>query len=173
MTLKFATFGFNEKMFNFKNHKTLSMLKKSWNLPEKKEIFIVFERCKLQHRTLELFEQSRRLNSLTFRIKFDFNSLQASQEANLNVQSPVYSHAMPNAVSSNPDLMAQRKPVATSIGGLPAFVAMPQSSSQLTDRISNSPTLLEDSVNEVSKDDYAPVGFILLPFLPQEFTSIN
>ncbi|XP_046491701.1 uncharacterized protein mtg isoform X1 [Neodiprion pinetum] len=38
--------------------------------------------------------------------------------------------------------------------GLPPFVAMPQSSSQLTDRISHSPTLLEDSMNEVPKDDF-------------------
>ncbi|XP_043279855.1 transcription factor SPT20 homolog isoform X2 [Venturia canescens] len=84
--------------------------------------------------------------------------VQVPQQTNPIVESPVYSHAMPNPVSSNPDLIAQRKPVATSNGGLPAFVAMPQSSSQLTDRISNSPTLLEDSVNEVSKDDYAPLA---------------
>ncbi|XP_008203949.1 mediator of RNA polymerase II transcription subunit 15 isoform X2 [Nasonia vitripennis] len=37
--------------------------------------------------------------------------------------------------------------------GVPPFVGMPASMAQLTDRISNSPTILEDSVNEVSKDD--------------------
>ena len=41
---------------------------------------------------------------------------------------------------------------------LPPFLAMPKSSAQLTDRISNSPTLLEDSVNEVSKNEYKPVS---------------
>jgi len=41
--------------------------------------------------------------------------------------------------------------------GLPPFVAIPQSSAKLTDRISGSGTLLEDSDNEVSKDDYTQV----------------
>ncbi|XP_011870768.1 PREDICTED: transcription factor SPT20 homolog isoform X2 [Vollenhovia emeryi] len=38
--------------------------------------------------------------------------------------------------------------------GLPPFIAMPQSSAKLTNRISGSGTLLQDSDNEVSKDDY-------------------
>ncbi|KAI4496161.1 hypothetical protein M0802_008028 [Mischocyttarus mexicanus] len=51
------------------------------------------------------------------------------------------------------------KPVSAAMtsvtsNGLPPFIAMPQSSSRLTDRISNSPTLLDDSDNEVPKDDY-------------------
>lgn len=41
--------------------------------------------------------------------------------------------------------------------GLPPFIAMPQSSAKLTDRISSSATLLQDSDNEVSKDDYKQV----------------
>lgn len=48
------------------------------------------------------------------------------------------------------------KPVAGIVipnSALPPFIAMPQSSAKLTSRISHSPTLLEDSVNEVSKDD--------------------
>lgn len=83
-------------------------------------------------------------------------------------ESPVYSHKLPNTVAgvaANAEQIGQRKPavVLMTDGGLPAFVAMPQSSAQLTDRISNSPTLLEDSVNEVSKDEYAPVtNFILI-----------
>lgn len=44
--------------------------------------------------------------------------------------------------------------------GLPAFVAIPQSLSELTNRISNSPTLLVDSVNEVSKDELNQVIII-------------
>lgn len=53
------------------------------------------------------------------------------------------------------------KPVAGIVipsSALPPFIAMPKSSSQLTDRISHSPTLLEDSVNEVSKDEYKQVS---------------
>ncbi|EFN80140.1 hypothetical protein EAI_05947 [Harpegnathos saltator] len=42
-------------------------------------------------------------------------------------------------------------------GALPPFVAMPPSSAKITDRISNSGTLLQDSDNEVSKDDYSQV----------------
>lgn len=38
---------------------------------------------------------------------------------------------------------------------------MPQSSSRLTDRISNSATLLDDSDNEVSKDDYNQVLYAM------------
>ncbi|XP_043483899.1 transcription factor SPT20 homolog isoform X2 [Leptopilina heterotoma] len=48
------------------------------------------------------------------------------------------------------------KPVAGIVipnSALPPFIAMPKSSAQLTNRISHSPTILEDSVNEVSKDD--------------------
>ncbi|KAK2584589.1 hypothetical protein KPH14_006948 [Odynerus spinipes] len=43
---------------------------------------------------------------------------------------------------------------SSSSNGLPPFIAMPQSSARITDRISNSGTLLDDSDNEVSKDDY-------------------
>ncbi|XP_072754680.1 uncharacterized protein Mtg isoform X2 [Anoplolepis gracilipes] len=42
----------------------------------------------------------------------------------------------------------------SSSAALPPFIAMPQSSSKLTNRISNSGTLLQDSDNEVPKDDY-------------------
>ncbi|XP_011707842.1 PREDICTED: transcription activator MSS11-like isoform X2 [Wasmannia auropunctata] len=38
--------------------------------------------------------------------------------------------------------------------GLPPFIAMPQSSAKLTNRISGGGTLLQDSDNEVSKDDF-------------------
>lgn len=53
-------------------------------------------------------------------------------------------------------VQATPKPV-TGFNGLPPFIAMPQSSAQLTDRISHSPTLLEDSVNEVEKDNFYQV----------------
>ncbi|KAG7201350.1 hypothetical protein KM043_004118 [Ampulex compressa] len=43
---------------------------------------------------------------------------------------------------------------ASSIDGLPPFIAMPPSSAQLTDRIGNGPTLIQVSDNEVSKDDF-------------------
>lgn len=41
--------------------------------------------------------------------------------------------------------------------GLPPFIAMPQSSAKLTNRISGSSTVLQDSDNEVSKDEYTQV----------------
>ncbi|XP_066592404.1 serine/threonine-protein kinase Wnk-like [Prorops nasuta] len=64
----------------------------------------------------------------------------------------------------------QTKPMANVVatGGLPPFIAMPQSLSQLTDRISNSPTLLEESDNEVSKDDLQQVQ---LPLPSEEAAS--
>ncbi|XP_034939503.1 basic-leucine zipper transcription factor A isoform X2 [Chelonus insularis] len=43
--------------------------------------------------------------------------------------------------------------------GLPAFIAMPQSSTHLTDRISNSSVILIDSANQISKDNVAEVPF--------------
>lgn len=47
--------------------------------------------------------------------------------------------------------------LASSNGALPPFIAMPQSSAKLTNRISSSATLLQDSDNEVSKDDFNQV----------------
>ncbi|XP_076279313.1 mind the gap isoform X2 [Lasioglossum baleicum] len=65
---------------------------------------------------------------------------------------------LPNIVAAIPPAgsivepdSASRTVVATA--GLPPFLSMPPSSAQLTDRISNSPTILEDADNEVSKDD--------------------
>ncbi|XP_018401539.1 PREDICTED: alpha-protein kinase 1-like [Cyphomyrmex costatus] len=55
------------------------------------------------------------------------------------------------------EALPSSKATANSISsnvGLPPFIAMPQSSSKLTDRISGSSTLLQDSDNEVSKDDF-------------------
>lgn len=43
---------------------------------------------------------------------------------------------------------------------LPPFIAMPQSSAKLTNRISNS-GILQDSDNEVPKDDYTQVMHII------------
>ncbi|XP_076657770.1 mind the gap isoform X2 [Halictus rubicundus] len=65
---------------------------------------------------------------------------------------------LPNIVAAIPpagsivEPESASKPVVAN-GGLPPFLSMPPSSSQLTDRISNSPTILEDADNEVSKDD--------------------
>ena len=74
------------------------------------------------------------------------------------------SNAMPSGGSVISKFNQSAKPQANGVvnsmlssGGLPPFVAMPQSSAQLTDRISNSPTILKDSVNEVTKDDYKQV----------------
>ncbi|XP_043257712.1 mediator of RNA polymerase II transcription subunit 15-like [Colletes gigas] len=66
---------------------------------------------------------------------------------------------MPNIVAAIPPAgsIVEPEPVSkpiSSSGGLPPFISMPPSSAQLTDRISNSPTVLEDSDNEVSKDDF-------------------
>ncbi|KAJ8678638.1 hypothetical protein QAD02_014425 [Eretmocerus hayati] len=41
----------------------------------------------------------------------------------------------------------------SSMGSLPPFMGMPASTAQITDRISNSPTLLEDAANEVPKEE--------------------
>ncbi|XP_076177761.1 mind the gap isoform X2 [Ptiloglossa arizonensis] len=66
---------------------------------------------------------------------------------------------LPNIVAAIPPAASiveteiTSKPMSSG-GGLPPFISMPQSSAQLTDRISNSPTVLKDSDNEVSKDDY-------------------
>ncbi|XP_026667051.1 transcription activator MSS11 isoform X2 [Ceratina calcarata] len=66
---------------------------------------------------------------------------------------------MPNIVAAIPPPSSIVQPdavrkSASSNNALPPFISMPQSSSQLTDRISNNPTILEDSDNEVSKDDF-------------------
>lgn len=66
---------------------------------------------------------------------------------------------LPNIVAAIPPADSIVEPglslkSASSSDGLPPFISMPQSSSQLTDRISNSPTILHDSDNEVSKDDF-------------------
>ncbi|CAL7945945.1 unnamed protein product [Xylocopa violacea] len=66
---------------------------------------------------------------------------------------------LPNIVAAIPpasSIVDPEPPSKSSFSndGLPPFISMPPSSSQLTDRISNSPTILEDSVNEVSKDDF-------------------
>ncbi|XP_012280799.1 bromodomain-containing protein DDB_G0280777 isoform X2 [Orussus abietinus] len=93
--------------------------------------------------------------------------LAQQQQAAMRVQglAPATSGRLPNiimAVGPGNNAVAQNvvaqvpKPgsgVVAGENGLPPFVAMPKSSAQLTDRISNSPTLLEDSVNEVPKDD--------------------
>ncbi|CAD1478635.1 unnamed protein product, partial [Heterotrigona itama] len=64
---------------------------------------------------------------------------------------------LPNIVAAIPpaDSIVESSSKATpSSDGLPPFISMPQSSAQLTDRISNSPSIFEDSDNEVSKDDF-------------------
>lgn len=63
------------------------------------------------------------------------------------VLSPSSSKVTGNLVSSN--------------AALPPFISMPQSSAKLTNRIGNG-GLLQDSDNEVSKDDYTQVIDIIL-----------
>ncbi|XP_014488645.1 PREDICTED: uncharacterized protein LOC106751904 [Dinoponera quadriceps] len=65
---------------------------------------------------------------------------------------------LPNLVAAIPsgvevDALSSSK-TATNMA-LPPFIAMPQSSAKITNRISNSGALLQDSDNEVSKDDYS------------------
>ena len=72
---------------------------------------------------------------------------------------------LPNIVAAIPpadSIVESSSKVASSSDGLPPFISMPQSSAQLTDRISNSPSVLEDSDNEVSKDDFNQVDKIFL-----------
>lgn len=59
------------------------------------------------------------------------------------VLSPSSSKVTGNLISSN--------------APLPPFIAMPQSLAKLTNRIGNGGTLVQDSDNEVSKDDYTQV----------------
>ncbi|KMQ95542.1 lrr domain-containing protein [Lasius niger] len=62
------------------------------------------------------------------------------QSGMVEVLSPSSSKVTGNLISSN--------------APLPPFIAMPQSLAKLTNRIGNGGTLLQDSDNEVSKDDY-------------------
>lgn len=81
--------------------------------------------------------------------------------------SPVYTPGVNNIVSgSSPSEAAaigqitKLKPITAVLikdTNLPAFVTMPPSSAQLTNRLSNSPTFLVDSVNEVPRDDLMQV----------------
>ncbi|KAK0162162.1 hypothetical protein PV327_008523 [Microctonus hyperodae] len=78
----------------------------------------------------------------------------------------VYKNGLPNIIAAVPsaeslmnvETISQSKPVAgilVSDNGLPAFIAMPQSSAQLTDRIgNNSPILSVESADEVYKDNF-------------------
>ncbi|XP_028520798.1 uncharacterized protein LOC107994262 isoform X1 [Apis cerana] len=64
---------------------------------------------------------------------------------------------LPNIVAAIPPAGSIVEPETSKStnDGLPPFISMPQSSAQLTDRISNNPAILEDSDNEVSKDDFS------------------
>ncbi|XP_024886252.1 transcription factor SPT20 homolog isoform X1 [Temnothorax curvispinosus] len=62
----------------------------------------------------------------------------------------VEAEALPTSLSSKATTN-----LVSANAGLPPFIAMPQSSAKLTNRISGSSTLLQDSDNEVSKDDFA------------------
>lgn len=68
---------------------------------------------------------------------------------------------LPNIVAAIPPTGSIVEPETSKStnDGLPPFISMPQSSAQLTDRISNNPAILEDSDNEVSKDDFNQVDF--------------
>ncbi|XP_063981855.1 uncharacterized protein Mtg isoform X2 [Diachasmimorpha longicaudata] len=105
----------------------------------------------------KLVEQQQILNLQTKRIQMPQGTVSMTN-------SPVYSPAMGNIATgiSMSDAVAIGKITKTQpIAGilikntnLPAFVTMPpMSSAQLTNRLSNSQTLLVDSVNEVPKDD--------------------
>jgi len=43
---------------------------------------------------------------------------------------------------------------------LPPFIAMPQSSAKLTNRISNSGALLQDADNEILHENYQVIAFV-------------
>lgn len=69
---------------------------------------------------------------------------------------------LPNIVAAIPPVGSIVEAEATKpiSAGLPPFISMPPSSAQLTDRISNSPNILEDADNEVSKDDFNQVDLM-------------
>lgn len=74
---------------------------------------------------------------------------------------------LPNIVAAIPpagSIVEPESPMKTmaSNNGLPPFMSMPQSSSQLTDRIGHSPAIVEDTDNEVSKDDFNQVDISFL-----------
>ncbi|XP_015121229.1 probable serine/threonine-protein kinase yakA [Diachasma alloeum] len=121
----------------------------------------------------KLVEQQQMLNLQTKRIQIPHGTVSITN-------SPVYTPAMNNIATgiSLSDATAIGKitkvqPIAGVLikdTNLPAFVTMPpMSSAQLTNRLSNSHTLLVDSVNEVPKDD-----IIQLPLPSEEMAaSVN
>lgn len=65
-----------------------------------------------------------------------------------------------SVVNMNNRIATDSKPLTSvlsvSNSGLP-FIAMPESSAQLTDRISHSPAVSQESDNQLSKDNYIQV----------------
>ncbi|XP_043669429.1 dual specificity protein kinase splA-like isoform X2 [Vespula pensylvanica] len=80
--------------------------------------------------------------------------IQAAIAIATTTKAPNVVPAITNIVQSDHLKPVSAALTSTASNGLPPFIAMPQSSSRLTDRISNSATVLDDSDNEVSKDDY-------------------
>ncbi|XP_076623741.1 mind the gap isoform X2 [Colletes latitarsis] len=97
-------------------------------------------------------QQKRHQQMLSMQVKRDQTPQMLAIASAMPGKMPNIVAAIPPAGSIvEPELAS--KPISSS-GGLPPFISMPPSSAQLTDRISNSPTVLEDSDNEVSKDDF-------------------
>ncbi|XP_025991270.2 transcription factor SPT20 homolog isoform X2 [Solenopsis invicta] len=67
---------------------------------------------------------------------------------------PIIAAIPPVGMTEPEGLSSSSSSKATTNIGLPPFIAMPQSSAKLTHRIGGGGTLLQDSDNEVSKDDF-------------------
>ncbi|XP_011309872.1 uncharacterized protein mtg isoform X2 [Fopius arisanus] len=104
----------------------------------------------------KLMQQRQSVNLQTKRIQMPQGMISVGN-------SPVYTPAINIATGISPSEAAvigkitKMQPIPGILirdTNLPAFVTMPPSSAQLTNRLSNSQTLLVDSVNEVPKDDF-------------------
>lgn len=102
-------------------------------------------------------------------------SLQVPQTLAMNVNDLSYAQPLPHIVAAIPPagsivnmnnkIASDSKPltsvVSVSNSGLP-FIAMPESSAQLTDRISHSPAIIQDSDNQLSKDNFIQVNYLVI-----------
>ncbi|XP_046751770.1 uncharacterized protein LOC124414754 isoform X2 [Diprion similis] len=122
------------------------------------------ENAKLQQRTqqeafaLQMLKQQQAQQQQAIRQQQQQQMIAMQNKRIQADSSPMASSVrVPDIILAQPvtsGITANMETVQAYSNGLPPFVAMPQSSSQLTDRISHSPTLLEDSMNEVAKDDF-------------------
>ncbi|XP_014204568.1 general transcriptional corepressor CYC8 [Copidosoma floridanum] len=101
-------------------------------------------------------------------------AMKRTQQSSGPARMPSIVAAVPQSGGTSLDkiLQMQNKPMVV-MAIPPAFVRMPESAAQLTDRISNSPTILEESVNEVAPKDDASQIKLKLPSSDDMASSVN